>query len=244
MNQLKAPQAFVRRFDAVRSRMLQVQVARAFLRSVLVVLAGLAVLASMDYLWEVPRLVREIGLFGLLGGAFLATAWWLIAAIRYSNRPRTAFEIEDHFPELGQSVRTAVQFGGRTDDAVAADGVRSALVDALEERIDVETRQLPIEAVVPTGRLKIAMAVVAAACLVLGVLYVGDSEWNTAGHRTFLDEMPYTQLSVTPGDSQVEQGQDIAIGIELAGRALRCAGASQTTPRPTITTPAAASLSI
>src|SRR5262249_28080419 len=139
MNQLKAPQAFVRRFDAVRSRMLQVQLARAILRSVLLVLAGLTLLAAIDYLWEIPRLAREIGLIGVLGAVLFLPVYGIVAAIRFSNRPRTAYEIEEHFPELGQSVRTAVQFGGRSDEAVAAAGVRSTLVCALEERIDVET---------------------------------------------------------------------------------------------------------
>src|SRR5215469_15730170 len=120
MNQLKTPQAFVRRFDAVRSRMLQVQVARALVRSLLILLAGLALLATLDYFWEVPRLVRQIGLSAVGGGALLLTAYSIVAAVRFSNRPRTAFEIEEHFPELGQSVRTAVQFGGRSDEAVAA----------------------------------------------------------------------------------------------------------------------------
>src|SRR4051812_28929747 len=55
MNQLKTPQAFVRRFDAVRARLLQVQIARALLRALLVVMAGLALLATVDYLWEGPR---------------------------------------------------------------------------------------------------------------------------------------------------------------------------------------------
>jgi hypothetical protein len=221
MNQLKTPQAFVRRFDAVRSRMLQVQVARALVRSLLIVLAGLALLAALDYLWEVPRLVRQVGLSALGGGAFLLTAYWIVAAIRFSNRPRTACEIEEHFPELGQSVRTAVQFGGRSDDAVAAAGVRSSLVEALEERIDAETRPLPIEAVIPTGRLKIALALAAAAALFMGALYVGDSQWNTAGRRALLDEQPYTKLSVSPGDTKVELGKDVSIGIELSGRTAR-----------------------
>ena len=61
MNQLKTPQAFVRRFDAVRARLLQVQIARALLQALLVVMAGLALLAAADYLWEAPRLLRQIG---------------------------------------------------------------------------------------------------------------------------------------------------------------------------------------
>ena len=57
------------------------------------VLAGLALLAGIDYLWEIPRLAREIGLVGLLGAAFFLTAYWIFSAFRFSNRPRTAFEI-------------------------------------------------------------------------------------------------------------------------------------------------------
>src|SRR5207248_4699641 len=68
MNQLKTPQAFVRRFDAVQARLLQVQIARALLRALLVVMAGLALLATADYLWEAPRLVRQVGLYGLCSG--------------------------------------------------------------------------------------------------------------------------------------------------------------------------------
>jgi hypothetical protein len=224
MNQVQTPQAkvsraFVRRFDAVRWRMLQVQVARALLGALLAGAVGLALLAAVDYLWEIPRLARALGLWALGLSALAVTIHWLIAAIRRSNRARTAFEIEEHFPELGQSVRTAVQFGERSDDA--DDGARASLVDALEEQIDLETRPLPIEAVVPSGRLKIALAIAVALALLLGVFFVGDREWNTAGRRTLLQEQPYTTLSVTPGNAQVEEGQAVSIGIELTGRTAR-----------------------
>ncbi len=224
MNHMQTPPpkthgAFVRRFDAVRWRMLEVQVARACLGALLLVIVGLAVLAGVDYLWEVPRIVREVGLYGLVSVALLVTAFWVVAAVRRSNRPQTAFEIEERFPELGQSVRTAVQFGDRADDA--ADGVRTSLVEALEEQIDIETRPLPLEAVIPVGRLKIALAVAAGLALLLGVLFVGDPEWNTAGHRTLLEEQPYTKLSVTPGDTEVDEGEMLTVGIELTGRTSR-----------------------
>src|SRR5579872_978232 len=222
MNQLKTPRAFVRRFDAVRARMLQVQMARAAIRSLLIVMSGVALLAGADFLWEMPLWVRGIGLFGTLTAVAGLAAYWIVTAVRHSNRPRTAYEIEEHFPELGQSVRTAVQFGGRADDAVAAEGVRSTLVDALEERIDAETQPLPIESIIPTRRLKIVLAMVVAVCVVLGGLFIADSEWNTAGKRAaLLAELPYTQLSVTPGSAQIEQGKDFTIGVELSGRTKR-----------------------
>lgn len=218
MNQLKTPQAFVRRFDAVRARMLQVQMARAVLSALFLLVSGLALLAAVDYLWEVPRIVRQLSLYGLLGGVSAAAVYWMIGAIRRSNRPRTALEIEDHFPELGQSVRTAVQFGGRSDDAVAADGVRATLVDALEEQVDTETAPLPIEAIIPTRRMKLALAVSVVLCVVLGVLCMKDAAWNTAARRTLLEDVPYTRMEVTPGTTQIEMGSDLAVGIELSGR--------------------------
>src|SRR5262249_60351036 len=154
----------------------------------------------------------------VLGSYFALTVYRIDDSGRFPTRPRTAYELEEPFPELGQSVRTAVQFGGRSDEAIASDGVRTTLVTALEERIDVETTPLPIEAVIPTLRLKIATAVVIAACIVLGVLFVGSSEWNTAGRRTLLEEQPYTKLAGTPGNKQVEVNKKLAIGIELARR--------------------------
>jgi hypothetical protein len=221
MNQLKTPQAFVRRFDVVRVRMLQVQIARAAIRSLLLAALGLALLASIDYLWEVARPIREIGLVGMLGGMFALAAYWIVSAVRQSNRPRTAFEIEQLFPELGQSVRTAVQFGGRSQESVAADGARATLVDALEEQVDTETGPLPIEAIVPTGRMKVALAVALLACAGLGMLYLCDSEWNTAARRALLDERPYTHMEVTPGTTKIEHGKDLSIGIDLTGRTAR-----------------------
>src|SRR5258708_26993209 len=105
--------------------------------------------------------------------------------------------------------------------AVAAEGARATLVDALEEQVDAETGPLPIEAIVPTGRMKVALAVVLVGCAALGALYVGDSEWNTAGHRILLDERPYTRMQVAPGTTQIELGRDFSITIDLAGRTAR-----------------------
>jgi hypothetical protein len=42
-----------------------------------------------------------------------------------------------------------------------------------------------------------------------------------AGHRALLVEQPYTKLSVTPGDTQVELGKNITVGIEVTGRTSR-----------------------
>src|SRR5579863_429290 len=221
MNQLKTPQAFVRRFDAVRVRMFQVQLARMAIRTLLLAVLGLALLAGIDYLWEVSRTIREAGLIGMLGGVLLLAGYWVVLAVRESNRPRTALEIEQHFPELGQSVRTAVQFGGQSHAAIAADGARATLVDALEEQVDTETEPLPIEAIVPTGRMKVALAVALFVCAALGILYVSDSEWNTAAHRAVLDDRPYTSMQVTPGTTKIELGKDFTVGIELKGRTAR-----------------------
>src|SRR5437588_4017298 len=99
MSQLQTKPAFVQRFDAVRARMLRVQVGRGIFQALLLLVAGIALLAALDYWLELPRLARAAGL-GVLGAAAAATvALWMLSSVLKWSRPRTAAEIEQHFPE-------------------------------------------------------------------------------------------------------------------------------------------------
>lgn len=216
-----APQKFTRRFDGVRARMLRVQIGRSLLRSVLLALVGLAAVTAADYLLELPHSVRLVATsaVGLLALAW--AVWQIVSAVTKWNRPRTAVELEDCFPELGQSVRTTVQFGGLTDDVISSEGVRSTLVTALEEQMDIETAPLGLDAVVPVRRLQLIAGVAFAAVVIWGVACAINPEWNTATRRALLDERPYTVLAVDPGDSRIDEGRGVTIGMELAGRTNR-----------------------
>lgn len=221
MNQTTTPSAFVERFDVVRARMLRVQISSALCRALFIFIAGLAALALLDYLGELPRSARIAGVAGLsltTAGIAVSGIW---CVLRDWNRPRTAAQIEEHFPELGQSVRTTVQYSGLGSQAVAAAGVRTTLVSALEQEIDVHTTGLSLESIVPIRTLRIAVGAVGAVALLLSGAWFVDPQWHTAINRALLNETPYTQLSVAPGDTQIEEGRDAAISIELAGRTRR-----------------------
>ncbi len=60
----------------------------------------------IDWMWEVPALVRALALPALIG---LAVALFVRSRRPYS-RPQAAADAERQFPELGQRVRTVVQY--------------------------------------------------------------------------------------------------------------------------------------
>ena len=56
-----------------------------------------------------------------------------------ADRRRTAAEIEGRFPELGQRIRTVVQYAGLPDDRFYSEGVTPSLVTALEDETESNT---------------------------------------------------------------------------------------------------------
>ena len=208
---------FIRRFDALCARMRLVQAGRAVCVALLLCAAGLALLAAGDYFFELSRGVRAAGLAVLGTIAVAALGTWLVAAVRHWNRQGTAVEVERRFPELGQSVRTAVQYGSRPEVAVR-EGVTPSLLAALEDETDRQTHQLGVEEIVPVGRLqRAALAALVAAGVLLAAAAV-SWEWRTATMRTLLAERPWTRLEVKPGDAVVDAGGALPVTFALHGR--------------------------
>ena len=217
MNRLKSKAAFVDRFDETRSVIRRFQVRYGLCWVVLVLACGLILLAAGDYWFEWSRAIRAVGL-GVVGCiALVVAAARILAPIVWWSRPHTAIEIEQHFPQLGQRVRTVVQFSGQDDEAVAAEGVSPNLVTALEEETDACARPLDLRKVIPLWRLR--MAALTAGVLVLGLVCGVLFNWETrvATGRALLSDRPYTTLAVTPGDVLIDQGKDVTVSIELSG---------------------------
>jgi hypothetical protein len=213
-----SPSGFVRRFNAVWSRMRLVLTGQAVCWTLLLATVGISLLAALDYVFELGWTARAIGL-AAVGSATVILAGVLLAGVfRTWSRPRTAVEIERCFPQLGQSVRTAVQFGGRPEEAVQAEGVATTLVAALETETDASTRPLELESIIPSRRLAIAAGALAAAVLLLLSAIAFDAEWRIAANRALLGDRPYTELTVAPGDALVDAGMDLPINLDLQGR--------------------------
>jgi hypothetical protein len=213
--------SFLQRFQSVWARQQRVQFGRVCTGTLIVAAMGLAVVALSDYRWEWSPSVRTAGLIVV---AVVAAGWGLrslLAMWRSSPQPMTAAEIETAFPELGQSVRTAVQYGRMPVAQVEHEGVASTLVAALVD--DTHRRALPltIEDIVPSRRLWLSAGVLVAGLIVWGLAWMSDWEWRLATQRLALADSPYRRLDVQPGDMLVDEGLSADIQIALVGRTNR-----------------------
>ncbi len=217
MSDQKAATAFVARVDAVHRATRFAEVSRGVGWTLLVVACGLILLAAADSSFELPWLNRAVGLAVVAAtGGFVATRQ-IIGPLIWWSRPRTAVEIEQRFPELGQRVRTVVQFSGHDAAEVAAVGVAPALVTALENETDRQAQPLDLNLVIPR-RGAVVAALLASIPIVL--LIAALFRWDTrlAVQRSLLSNRSYTQLEVTPGDLTVVEGRDAKVTLKLTGR--------------------------
>ena len=213
---------FERRFSDVLAKMRQTKVLHAISCTALALAAGVTGLATIDYWFEVAWSARAVGLVVLL---VVSVAWgislvWRVLA-RW-GRNRAAAKIEQEFPELGQLVRTTVQFHGPDpeEDALAA-GASLSLVKALKQDVDDRTGQLPLPKAVPTQQLRFAALSLAGAALLFAIACIASWQWRMAAARTLLANSPYTTMSVEPGDALVEEKETLTLATELAGRTNR-----------------------
>ncbi|MEK6257423.1 MAG: DUF4175 family protein [Planctomycetota bacterium] len=213
--------AFLNRFRSLWARKRRVELGQVAVSSLLLALIGLGGLAIADYVLELNRPVRVIGLGALFGAVALFAINSLWRTVRCWSQPTTAAEIEAAFPQLGQSVRTTVQFGAMRVEQVQSEGVATKLVTALAEQTHQRALPLTIEDVVPAKKLvMIACGLAAGVALLAGASSV-DWQWRNATQRAVLNEQPYRQLDVQPGDQTVDEGAGLQIHVSLIGRTNR-----------------------
>lgn len=215
---MKTEPRFLRRFERIWSSLRRHQALLGLATTVLAAAAGLGLLAWADHRFEMPRAARALGL-ATASAATLAVLWRLVVApLRWWTRPRTAVEIEGRFPQLGQRIRTVVQYAGLGDEAIDSQGVAPGLVGALNEETEAKVGPLPLQAIVPRRRVPAVAALASVPILLLGVAAVRSPEWRIALQRSLLVERPYTTLSVRPGDVLVDQGESVAVAVDVIGR--------------------------
>jgi hypothetical protein len=204
----------IERLEATRTDMHTFQRARCLLTTLLVVLLLAGLLAAADWLWILRTAIRAGGLLVLGGVAVILLARGLLARRRL-GRPDAAVEVETAFPQLGQRVRTALEY---TEPTPATMPAAPGLVTALATDADTRTRGLDFRGLVPWRSLRLLGAAVAAILVLFAVLFIADREWRTAALRLFLVPINYTQLDVAPGDRALQVGGELTIRATLAGR--------------------------
>lgn len=209
---------FLRRFDQLWSALRRHQFRLGVGATIAVAAVGFGLLAWGDHRWELPRSARALGLATVAVAAIAALRRWVDSPLRWWTRPRTAVEIEGRFPQLGQRIRTVVQYAGLEDEAIDSEGVTPGLVGALNEETEARVEPLPLHSIVPRWPVTAIAMLALAPIVLLGVAAMRDPEWRIAVQRSVLVERPYTTLSVLPGNVLVDQGEDVEIVAEVKGR--------------------------
>lgn len=218
MSTTETKSAFITRFDRIWTQARRVQLLQALCWSILTALAGIALLAVLDYWLELPHAVR-ISAVVLIGTASLLVAVSLtLKSVNRWRRQATAAAIEQVFPQLGQRIRTTVQYGPLTDGELAQEGVATTMVVALEEDTIQRAQPLPLDAVIPWKPLAVTSLLAAIVGLTLSGASATDWQWRAAAQRAFLGDEPYTRIVVKPGNLTVKEGESATVEIAVAGR--------------------------
>ncbi|HVX12865.1 MAG TPA: DUF4175 family protein [Pirellulales bacterium] len=209
---------FIRRFDQIWRQARRVQFWQASCWALLTVLAGIAALAAVDYACELSLTYRALAALGIVVGALGVAVYLAARALRRWQRNATASAIERVFPQLGQRIRTTVQFGELSEGQIEASGAAGSLVTALEDDTVRRAQPLPLDAVVPWKSLALASLLAAGVGLVLAGASAFDWQWRIAAQRALLGDEPYTRLTVTPGDTAVKEGESLDVEVVVEGR--------------------------
>ena len=209
---------FLARFQHIWTSLRRYQVREGLGWSFLACALGLALLTLADYRLELPWNTRAVGLVGVLVATLIMFWSRVISPLRWWTRRRTATEIESRFPQLGQRIRTVVQYAGLTETSLHAEGVTPSLVDALEEDTEIQAEPLPLDRIVPWRRVWAIAALAALPALMLIDRHDDRSGVAHRAQRALLSRRPYTTLTVAPGNLTVEQGDDVPIVVARGGQ--------------------------
>ncbi|HWB11416.1 MAG TPA: DUF4175 family protein [Pirellulales bacterium] len=210
--------SFIRRFDHIWQQARRVQLGQAVCWSLLTALGGVATLAAVDYACELNRPWRVTAASATALAALAVAGYLAVRSLRRWQRNATASAIERVFPQLGQRIRTTVQFGDLAPRDIEASGATSTLVAALEDDTIRRAQPLPLDAVVPWRSLALASVLAAGVGLLLAGASAFDWQWRIAAQRALLGDEPYTRITVKPGDTSVKEGESLAVEVIVEGR--------------------------
>ena len=125
---------FLARFDRVWASLRRYQIRQGGAWSLLAATFGLMALVAADYRLELSWSVRAAGLAALSIVVVAVLATRVVVPLRWWTKPRTAAEIESRFPQLGQRIRTVVQYAGLPAERIDSEGVTPSLVGAAGRR--------------------------------------------------------------------------------------------------------------
>jgi hypothetical protein len=193
---------------------------RGLLFAALLGLVGIGLIGLADWLLVLGTTVRAAGLVLIAVASLVLFYRWAIAPRRDFDRREAAGAVESTFPDLGQRLRTALEYVEPTPETAPA---LPTLVNALTRETEERTSALNLQEIVPWRSLAWGGAGIGAVvALYIGLASSYPEAW-VAAKRVLLIPAQYTELAVQPGDSTLKAGQDLAIQAALTGRPVRTA---------------------
>jgi hypothetical protein len=206
----------IERLEATRAAMRsQLQVSFLLLAALAVLqLAGL--LAFVDWLFVMPASVRIMGwgVIGILAGLLLVPVLFAFSRTKL-GRQHAAVEVEARFPQLGQRVRTMLDYAEPDAEPTPA---APGLVDALAADTEERTRTLDFRILADRHVARRFGAVVLVFTALYAILLIVSSEARIAAQRLLLLPASYTELQVSPGDQAIKVGDELTVQATLTGR--------------------------
>lgn len=206
---------FDQRFKNVVEKMRITKVLTVFGWAAAALMALVVIVACIDYFLETNWGFRAAAIGIPCAVALLSVGVLTWRVLRHWNRRATAAQLENRFHDLGQSVRTAVQFEGSDP---TEQGVSPSLLKALDEDVQRRTVDLRLTEAVATGPLKVSMALLSALALVATVACFSSWDWRMAVSRALLWNRPYTTINLDRGDSQVDEKATFTFDTQVQGR--------------------------
>jgi len=152
-----------------------------------------------------------IGLSACIGLSPLLMALGRTAFVRRD----AAAKVEARFPQLGQRIRTLLDYVEPDADPMPA---APGLVDALAADAEERARPLDFRSLVPWRELRPYAALLLGFAALIVVLLIVSSEARIAALRLFLVRVGYTQVEVSRGDQTLKVGSDLTVQATLTGR--------------------------
>jgi hypothetical protein len=205
---------FLDRFDRVVRSYRRTTVLQTVFWSLLVVLLALGAVTAFDFVFEVSRDVRAGAtsvILAIAAASLIGLTW---RALQKTSDTSVAARLEADFPELGQAIRTSVQFR----QSIVGAGVSESLVAAMQHDLARRSQDLPLHETVPKSKLYWVMALCGGVVALFVVFAATSWQWRTATLRTLFGDQPYTEVAVEPGDTQVDEGGSLQLTAEVSGR--------------------------
>jgi hypothetical protein len=213
----RRPLELTEQVEATRQAMRHFLLTRCLVQIVLVELVLFGLLGLADWLWILGPTPRATGLVVGVAAALFLLVRWGIASARHFGKQEAAAEIEATFPNLGQRVRTTLEYAEPTPSTVPA---WPTLVNALTQETAQRTRGLNLKQIIPVKSLIGFGALAATVLLTYLCLLIAQPELRITALRLLLLPANYSDLAVEPGEVTLKAGETLTLRATVTGRAV------------------------